>query len=79
LSRIDVKLIPTEQSMTEAYNSMPSGVTNEQGSFVVSGAPGEYFVVVWRLGDRAPTHDADSPDGRIGCFTRLIRGALRSC
>ena len=53
-------LIPTEQSKREAYNSMPSGVTNEQGSFVVSGAPGEYFVIVWRLGEKAPTRDADS-------------------
>ncbi len=60
LSRIGVKLIPTEQSMVEAYKSMPSGVTNEQGSFVVSGAPGEYFVIVWRLGEKAPTRDEDS-------------------
>jgi hypothetical protein len=70
LSRIGVKLIPTEQSMTEAYTPMPSGVTNEQGSFVVSGAPGEYFVVVWRLGEKTPTRDADS-------IKKLSANALR--
>jgi hypothetical protein len=60
LSRIGVTLIPTDPSKGEAFNSTLFGVTNEHGSFVVSGAPGEYFVIVWRLGERAPTRDGDS-------------------
>jgi len=60
LSRIGVTLIPADPSKGEAHNSKLFGVTNEHGSFVVSGAPGEYFVIVLRLGERAPTRDGDS-------------------
>ena len=60
MSRVGVMLIPTDPTKRDAYNSMPFGVTNEQGNFVVSGAPGEYFVIVWRLDEKGPTRDEDS-------------------
>ena len=60
MSRIGVTLIPADPSKGEAHNSKLFGVTNEHGSFVVSGAPGEYFVIVWSLSERAKTRDGDS-------------------
>ena len=59
LSRVAIMLIPVDPSTGPAF-ARPNGSTNEQGTFVVSGAPGEYFLVVWRLGETLPPHDADS-------------------
>ena len=60
LSRVMVMLIPADPSTAPAFQR-PNGGTNEQGAFIVSGAPGEYFVVLWRLGEQPlPPHDADS-------------------
>jgi len=55
-----VMLIPVDPSTAPAF-ARPNGGTNEQGAFIVSGAPGEYFLVLWRLGEQPlPPHDADS-------------------
>jgi len=59
LSRVMVMLIPVDPSTAPAFQR-PNGGTNEQGAFIVSGAPGEYFLVLWRLGGPLPPHDADS-------------------
>jgi hypothetical protein len=59
LSRVMVMLIPVDPSTAPAFQR-PNGGTNEQGAFIVSGAPGEYFLVLWRLGEPLPPHDADS-------------------
>ena len=60
LSRVMVMLIPVDPSTGPAFQR-PNGGTNEQGTFLVSGAPGEYFLVLWRLGEQPlPPHDADS-------------------
>jgi hypothetical protein len=60
LSRVMVMLIPVDPSTAPAFQR-PNGGTNEQGAFIVSGAPGEYFLVLWRLGEQPlPPHDADS-------------------
>ena len=60
LSRVMVMLIPVDPSTGPAFQR-PNGGTNEQGTFLVSGAPGEYFLVLWRLGEKPlPPNDADS-------------------
>ena len=60
LSRVMIMLIPVDPSTGPAFQR-PTGGTNEQGTFLVSGAPGEYFLVLWRLGERPlPPNDADS-------------------
>jgi hypothetical protein len=45
LSRVSVMLMPVDPATAPAF-SHPNGSTNEQGVFTVSGAPGEYFVVL---------------------------------
>jgi len=52
-------LIPVDPSTGPAF-ARPNGSTNEQGTFVVSGAPGEYFLVLWGLAEPLPPHDAES-------------------
>ena len=60
MSRVMVMLIPADPSTGPAFQR-PNGGTNEQGAFIVSGAPGEYFLVLWRLGEQPlPPTDADS-------------------
>jgi hypothetical protein len=59
LSRVEVMLIPADPSTGPAF-ARPNGPTNEQGTFLVSGAPGEYFLVLWGRGEPLPPHDADS-------------------
>ena len=59
LSRIQVMLIPVDPS-TAPLSVRPNASTNEQGSFITSGAPGEYFVVIWARGEPLPSHDPDS-------------------
>jgi Carboxypeptidase regulatory-like domain len=59
LSQVFVMLIPADPSTAPAF-ARPNGSTNEQGTFLVSGAPGEYFVVLWRRGEPLPPHDVDS-------------------
>jgi Carboxypeptidase regulatory-like domain len=60
LNRVMIMLIPVDPSTSPAFQR-PNGGTNEQGTFLVSGAPGEYFVVMWRLGEQPlPPHDAES-------------------
>jgi hypothetical protein len=60
LSRVMVMLIPVDPSTGPAFQR-PYGGTNEQGAFIVSGAPGEYFLVLWRFGEKPlPPNDADS-------------------
>lgn len=59
LSRVSVMLIPADPSTGPAF-SRPNGSTNEQGVFLVSGAPGEYFLVLWSRGEPLPPHDVDS-------------------
>jgi hypothetical protein len=55
-----IMLIPADPSTAPAFQR-PNGGTNEQGTFLVSGAPGEYFLILWRLGERPlPANDADS-------------------
>ncbi len=55
-----IMLIPADPSTGPAFQRANGG-TNEQGTFLVSGAPGEYFLVLWRLGEQPlPPHDADS-------------------
>lgn len=59
LSRIQVMLVPVESSTAPAF-VRPNASTNEQGSFITSGAPGEYFVVIWARGDPLPPRDPDA-------------------
>jgi hypothetical protein len=59
LSRIMIMLIPVDPSTGPAFQR-PNGGTNEQGTFVVSGAPGEYFLLLWGRGEPLPPHDVDS-------------------
>lgn len=59
LNNVSVMLIPVDSSTGPAF-SRPNGSTNDQGVFVVSGAPGEYFLVLWGRGEPLPPHDADS-------------------
>jgi hypothetical protein len=59
LSHVSVMLIPSDPSTGPAF-SRPNGSTNEQGVFVVSGAPGEYFVILWSRGEPLPPRDTDS-------------------
>jgi len=59
LNNVSVMLIPVDSSIGPAF-SRPNGSTNDQGVFVVSGAPGEYFLVLWGRGEPLPPHDADS-------------------
>ena len=60
LSRVMVMLIPVDPSTGPAFQR-PNGGTNEQGAFIVSGAPGEYFLVLWRFGEKPlPPNDAES-------------------
>jgi carboxypeptidase family protein len=59
LGRISVMLIPVDSSTAPAF-ARPNGSTNGQGSFIVSGAPGEYFVVSWAQGESLPPRDPDS-------------------
>jgi hypothetical protein len=59
LSRVSVMLIPADPSTAPAF-ARPYGSTNEQGTFLVSGAPGEYFLVLWGRGEPLPPHDVDS-------------------
>jgi len=59
LSRVSIMLIPVDPSTGPAF-ARPNGSTNEQGTFVVSGAPGEYFLVLWGLAEPLPPHDAES-------------------
>jgi len=59
LSRIQVMLIPVDQSTAPLF-VRPNASTNEQGSFITSGAPGEYFVVMWARGEPLPPRDPDA-------------------
>jgi hypothetical protein len=59
LSLVSVMLIPADPATGPAF-SRPNGSTNEQGTYLVSGAPGEYFVVFWGRGEPLPPHDAES-------------------
>jgi hypothetical protein len=59
LSRVSVMLIAADPSTARAF-SRPNGSTDEQGVFVVSGAPGDYFLVLWARGERLPPRDVDS-------------------
>jgi hypothetical protein len=59
LSRVSVMLIPVDPATAPVF-ARPNGSTNEQGKFIVSGAPGEYFVIVWGRGEPLPAHDVES-------------------
>ena len=59
LGRIQVMLIPVDLSTAPVF-ARPNASTNQQGSFIISGAPGEYFVVAWGKGEPLPPHDPDS-------------------
>jgi hypothetical protein len=59
LSRIQVMLIPVDLSTAPLF-ARPNASTNEQGSFTISGAPGEYFVAIWARGEPLPPRDPDA-------------------
>ncbi len=59
LRNVTVMLIPADPSAGPVF-SRPNGSTNEQGVFTVSGAPGEYFLVLWARGEALPPHDAEA-------------------
>jgi len=73
LSQIQVMLIPVDPSMGPAF-ARPNGSTNGQGSFIVSGAPGEYFVVTWARGESLPPRDAESIKALSPNATRVTLG-----
>ena len=52
-------LIPVDPLTAPAF-LRPNGSTNEQGVFLVSGAPGEYFLVMWVRGEHLIPLDVDS-------------------
>ena len=59
LSDIFVMLMPVDPATAPAF-SHPNGSTNEQGVFTLSGAPGEYFVVLWDRSKPSPPVYGDS-------------------
>jgi len=59
LSDIFVMLMPVDPATAPAF-SHPSGSTNEQGVFTLSGAPGEYLVVLWDRSKPSPPVYGDS-------------------
>ncbi|HJZ79121.1 MAG TPA: carboxypeptidase-like regulatory domain-containing protein [Pyrinomonadaceae bacterium] len=59
LSRVNVMLIPADPSKGPAF-VRPNGSTNSQGAFLLSGAPGDYFVVLWSRGEPLPPTDVES-------------------
>lgn len=59
LSRVEIMLIPADPSKGPAF-ARPNGSTNGQGNFLLSGAPGEYFVILWNRGEPLPPHDVES-------------------
>jgi hypothetical protein len=59
LSHASVMLMPVDPATASAF-SHPNGSTNEQGVFTLSGAPGEYFLVMWGRGEPLPPLDVDS-------------------
>jgi hypothetical protein len=59
LSHVFVMLMPVDPSTSPAF-LRPHGSTNEQGVFILSGAPGEYFLVLWDRSEPFPPHYVDS-------------------
>jgi hypothetical protein len=59
LSHVFVMLMPVDPSTAPAF-LRPNGSTNEQGVFLVSGAPGEYFLVVWDRSEPGPPQYVES-------------------
>ena len=58
LSHVFVMLMPVDPSTAPAF-IRPNGSTNEQGVFILSGAPGEYLLVLWDRSEPFPPHDVD--------------------
>jgi hypothetical protein len=61
LSHVSVMLIPFDPSTAPAF-LRPNGSTNEQEAFTLSGAPGEYFLVMWVAVNRLPPLDVNSEE-----------------
>ena len=62
VGQVNVMLIPVDPASGSAF-ARPNGSSNALGTFTVSGAPGEYFVVLWRRGEPLPARDAASLAG----------------
>lgn len=73
LSRVNVMLIRVDASTAPAF-SRPNGSTNEQGVFTVSGAPGEYFLVMWSPGEPLPPRDVESIRKLLPTAMRITLG-----
>ena len=73
LKNVTVYLIPADPSTGPAF-SRPNGATNEQGVFLVSGAPGEYYLVMWGRGETLPPNDVDSIKKLAPNTTRVTLG-----
>jgi Carboxypeptidase regulatory-like domain len=71
LSRIQVMLVPVDRAPAPVFARMNAS-TNQQGNFITSGAPGEYFVVIWGGSEPLPSLDPDS----IKQLPNAIRVAL---
>jgi hypothetical protein len=69
LSHVSVMLIPADPSTGPAF-LRPNASTNEQGVFILSGAPREYFLIMWGRGEPFPLLDVDS-------INKLSPNALR--
>ena len=59
LSQIQVTLVPVDPATAPAF-ARPNASTNGQGSFITSGAPGEYFVVISARGEPLPPRDPEA-------------------
>ncbi|MGB9181942.1 MAG: carboxypeptidase regulatory-like domain-containing protein [Pyrinomonadaceae bacterium] len=44
-------LVPTDQSRWRSRSASLGGRTGADGSFTITGAPGEYFALIWRMND----------------------------
>jgi len=59
LSHVFVMLMPVDPSTAPSF-LRPNGSTNEQGVFILSGAPGEYDLVIWDRSEPFPSHNVES-------------------
>lgn len=73
LGQINVMLIPVDPANSPAF-SRPNGATDIRGNFVIGGAPGEYFVVLWARGEPVPPHDVESITNGATKPTRVTLG-----
>lgn len=51
LGGVNVVLVPVEPARQRVSTARPFGITNDDGAFKITGAPGEYLLMIWKRGD----------------------------